>query len=104
MSTTDLLQVGDVGFTFDATFTIDGQPFDVSGANLIELLLEKPDGTTHVRTGILGSNGLDGRVVYIVVAGDIDQFGEWRFQFTVAAPTWQRSTAPVYFTVGENIP
>jgi len=104
MATQDLMRVGSFGFTLEAVLEIDGQPADISGATLLELRFRKPDGTSVHRVAQLGTTGLDGLVVYLVQAGDIDQPGEWAYQFDVATPTFRYPLDPVAFTVGENIP
>jgi hypothetical protein len=100
----DLLRVGSSGYTIEAVLLLDGVPADISGATLLEFRLEKPDSTTLHKTAQLGTTGLDGLVVYVVQPGDIDQAGEWRYQFEVATAAFRFPLDPVAFTVAENIP
>lgn len=104
MATKDLMRVGSFGFTIEAVLELDGSPADISNATLLELRLEKPDGSVAHKTAQLGTTGLDGLVVYLVQPGDIDLAGPWRYQFDVATPTFRYPMDPVAFTVGENIP
>lgn len=100
------LRVGQFGFTITHQYLLaDGTPADISGATSIVLHLEKPDGTTHVRTGALESDGLDGTVAYLVVDGDLDQGGTWRSQFvTQIGGTARYPQSPIQFEVEFNVP
>jgi hypothetical protein len=103
MTTTDILRTGAFGFAFEAVLTLDGVVADISAANLLEVRFQKPDSTVIVRAAQLGTTGLDGLVVYVVQPGDIDQAGDWRYQFDVGTPTFRFPLDPVVFKVGHNI-
>lgn len=103
MTTTDLMRVGTFGVTLEATLLLDGVPADISAATVLEVRLEKPDSTTAIFAAQLGTTGLDGLVVYELQPGDIDQAGEWRYQFEVETPAFRFPLDPVAFKVGENI-
>lgn len=104
MTENEPLRVGAYGFTFGLTLTdADGNPLDVSGATTLQLILERPDSSTVTKTAALETTGLDGRVVYLVAPGDLNQAGEWRRQFKVVTPQMAPSIEPVAFEVLANI-
>lgn len=104
MAVTDKIRVGAYGFTLEADLLLDGVPADISGAILLQIRFERPDGSTFTRTAALGSTGLDGKVVYLVLAGDLNQAGSWRYQFTVNTTQLGFPFQPVAFDVEWNIP
>jgi hypothetical protein len=104
MTLTDALRVGAYGFTIEGDLLLDGVPADISGATLLQIRFERPDGSTFTRTAQIASNGLDGKVAYLVQANDLNQAGDWRYQFTVNTPQLGFPFQPVAFRVEWNIP
>lgn len=73
----------DVGTAFD--FTViddsDGGVVDLSLCPTREATFVKPDGTVlGPKTCTLITDGTDGRMRYVTIAGDIDQSGSWKVQ------------------------
>ena len=91
------LHKGDVGTFLRWTVHDDaGNITDVSSATVTkQARIVKPDGVTHV-TGALAfstkatdkGTGVDGRVEYKVVAGDLDQKGTYSWQLYFVLTTW----------------
>lgn len=105
MSLSDPIRLGAYGFAFEAQLLdAAGAPVDIGNATLLELRLERPDGSVAHRTATLTTNGADGRVRYVVQAGDLNQAGSWRRQFVVETPTVGFPFEPEAFPVQHNLP
>lgn len=72
--------VGDIG----TKITVDVKE-DVSSATTLELIFRKPDLSEITRTATLES---DTKISYTTISGDLDQFGRWRIQAHIVAPTF----------------
>lgn len=101
------IHVGDVGTTIRITIQdIDSigasSILDVSNAT-VNIILEKPDGTSINRAASYITDGTDGLVQYITQAGDIDLQGTWSIQVQVntLSGSWKSSVGT--FKVYSNI-
>lgn len=74
------IHVGDVGTHLVVVFTSGSLPEPVDTATTKEIWLEKPNGTTVSKTAAFVTDGTDGQIEYITIAGDIDQAGTWKIQ------------------------
>jgi hypothetical protein len=74
------IHVNDVGTRFLITVKDDNEIVDVSGVSSISLIFKKPSDTTIYRSGLLFTNGVDGKVYYDTVAGDLDEAGYYKLQ------------------------
>jgi 5-hydroxyisourate hydrolase-like protein (transthyretin family) len=74
------IHVGDIGTTLIVTVLEDGAIVDISSATSLEITIKKPNGTTETKTGVFTTDGTDGRMQYISIAGDFDQPGNYRIQ------------------------
>lgn len=83
----------DVGTVFELTLKDDGTVVDISSQTLLEIIFEKPDGTTVTKTASLTNTGTDGKMQYKTVAADLDVAGLWKLQgkITIAAGTFRTS-------------
>ena len=63
-----------------------------------KLVMEKPDGTTIVRTLSFVTDGTDGMLKYETTDTDFDQEGHWRFQvkLTFANGLWRSNIIRQY--------
>ncbi len=104
------LQLNDVGTTF--VLTVKEQDpddpctlvaVDISAATGMAVKFEKPDGTAISRTGTLNTDGLDGKMKYTTIAGDIDQAGRWKVQAAAVIGGWNGRSEVVAFQVRTNI-
>lgn len=76
---------------------------DISSASGLKLVIGKPSGNYIAVTGALYTDGTDGKISYVTVAGDLDEAGPYKVQafFTLGAYTGY--TAQVKMYVEENV-
>ncbi len=86
---------GDIGTKLLITVTDCDNPVDISSANSLSIFIKKPNGTILTRTGVLNTDGVDGKMYYITVAGDLDEAGSYKIQGMVSfvSSTFYTSTA-----------
>lgn len=72
----------EVQFVWDDPSSPPGRlsPYDVSDADELRVYVERPDGAVFLRPGRIVSDGSDGRVRYVSLAGDLSQRGTWKVQ------------------------
>ena len=99
----DEIHQGDIGTTFRATIQQDASVIDISGASTLQMIFEKPSGSTMTKTATLYSDGTDGKMQYATVSGDLDETGSWRVQAYIALDTWQGKTDMYTFEVHPNL-
>lgn len=99
----DNLFVGDYGTHFIATVRNPdtGAVEDVSSANDIIFTFEKHDKTILAVTGVLNTDGVDGKVLYVILPGEINQSGQWRVQVKVILPVGGWSSSINAFNVNK---
>lgn len=99
-------KVGDVGTALRPTIVDGGDPVDVSGATVLQVVLEKPDGTTERKSASLATDGTDGTIEYITVDGDFNQVGTYRIMGYVELPggSWSSETASLSVTAPLDAP
>ena len=78
--------VGDVGTSIQLIVTENGVPVNVSTATLLQITFSKPDASIVVKTASFVTDGTDGNIKYVTVAGDLDQSGTWSLQADVTMP------------------
>jgi len=99
------IHVGDIGTLFISTiYNQDETVVNLASATSITFRFISPDRTVLNKTGLLYTNGADGKTYYTLASGDINLSGVWKYQVIVAfvAGTW--TTNIVEFTVYPNIP
>ena len=84
------IHVDDIGTVFEATILENAAPVNISGATTRQLWFKRPDGTVLKKTATLTSTGLDGRMQYTAVSGDLSHAGEWSWQayLVFSTGTW----------------
>lgn len=102
MSANEIHQ-NDIGTTFLATVQQDDTAINLSEASTLQMIFEKPSGSTLTKTATLYSDGTDGKMKYATVAGDLDETGAWRVQAYIALETWQGKTDVHTFEVHTNL-
>ena len=104
------LQLNDIGTTFVLTI-VEGStadpcvlvPVNISSATAMTLEFGKPDGTTISRAAVLDSDGTDGKLKYVTVAGDIYQVGRWQVQAAATLGGWIGRSDIHQFLVAANV-
>lgn len=93
----------DVGTVFELTIVDqDSAVVDISTATR-QILFEKPSGATLTKTAALVTDGTDGKMKYVTIAGDLTPAGFWFVQgvVTIGLNTWH--TDALAFTVLPNL-
>lgn len=77
-----VIHVGDVGTIFRLTIVESDEvtPVNVSSATVKKIYFMKPDGTKVTKTAVFSTDGTDGKIQYVGIAGDVDQPREWQMQ------------------------
>ncbi len=104
---TNFLQVGDVGIPLVVQMVNQStnEPIDISAATELELKFSYPDGTTDDFTAALLTDGIDGKMVYVTEADDLDMAGVYAIQGKVTIGSAVIKSGWVKpFEVFENIP
>jgi hypothetical protein len=97
------IHAGDIGVVFNITVMNGATVLNLSNANNISIIFQKPDGTDLTKTASLTTNGTDGKIKYTTVAGDLDQIGTWQIQARVDFGASVFSTDIQKFKVYRNI-
>ncbi len=100
---TSQIHQSDIGTKLLITVKDGGSVVDISSASSLIILIKKPDGTILTRTGVLETDGTDGKMYYIVVAGDLDAAGVYKIQGRVALSSGTFSTSTANFKVHCNL-
>ena len=104
--TVPVIQVDNIGTVF--RFTVldqDGAIVDLSSNTLLEVIFKtSPEVAGFVRTGVLTTDGTDGKFEYVTIAGDLSVAGElWQRQGKVIVPLGTFWTNVVQFPVKPNL-
>ena len=86
---------GDTGTKLLITIKDNGGVVDISSASSLSIFIKRPDGTVLTRAGILETDGTDGKMYYIIVAGDLNEAGLYKIQaqVTLTSGAFYSSTA-----------
>lgn len=95
MSMTGSPTQDDIGTSFRLTIRnqVTNAIINLSTMSSATFTFEKPDNSTIERTADLYTDGTDGILEYITIAGDLDQAGRWRVQptYSMGGGTWTGS-------------
>ena len=80
--------VGVIGFIFEVTLKEKGVVVPIDTATALSIVFSKPTQATITRTAVLSTDGLDGKLRYVTIAGDLDLDGWWSLQADVTMPNW----------------
>jgi hypothetical protein len=97
------IHLNDIGTRFLATIKDNGTVVSVSGAPYINFIFKKPDDSSFNRTANIYTNGLDGKIYYDTVAGDLDQAGLYKLQGKVVLVNGTFYTDIYTFQVYNNL-
>jgi hypothetical protein len=102
---TSEIHYGDIGVNFNITVMNGAVPLDLSNADNIYIIFQKPDmnAATVIKTGSLVTDGKDGNIRYTTVSGDLDLLGTWQIQAKVDFGASVFSTDIQKFKVYRNI-
>jgi len=76
---------------------------DISGyATTIQIQLKDPTGNIATETATYLTDGSDGKIVYTLASGDIDESGRWHIRAKVTAATAVLSSHWTGFDVGSS--
>ena len=74
------IHVNDIGTRFLFTVKDNDEIVNVSGAPMITIAFKKPSDTVIYRSGLIYTNGTDGKIYYDTVSGDLDEAGYYKLQ------------------------
>ena len=98
------LHLNDIGTIFEIAITdCDGAPIDITSAQTLKIMFEKPDCTVVTKTATMYGPGTDGIVRYTIISGDLNQVGDWRVQAEVAFTVNKYTSTSTGFTVFPNL-
>lgn len=97
--------VGDVGLKLIITVVnaSDGLPKNISQTTMKKIIVKKPNGTSFTRNIEFVSDGADGQLQYVSIAGDLSVIGTYLCQINLVLPDWNGSTSPFTFSVRATI-
>jgi hypothetical protein len=98
------VQKGDIGVVIVLTIKDqDDNIEDISLATTKDIYLKSPNGTLKQKTGAFTANGVDGRLQYTTISGDLDVAGDWWAQANVELPDGTWRTTKFRFRVNTNL-
>ena len=84
------VHLNDIGTVFEITLKDEGNSpeiVDVSTAATMEIIFQKPNGTSVTQTASFTTDGTDGKIEYTTLTGDLDTVGLWKIQGHVVLGT-----------------
>jgi hypothetical protein len=98
------IQKDAIGAIIELTIQQKGSIINISSASATkQIILKKPDNTKLTKTASFTTDGTDGKLQYITIAGDIDQIGDWQAQAYIVMVGFIGYTSPITFTVNDNL-
>jgi hypothetical protein len=99
------IQVKDAGVQFIIqVLDLYGSVVNIGAATALQVLFLRPDQSLLAVSANLYSNGVDGKIQYVSVAGDLGQTGRWGIQAAYQIGGNQKYTSIKYFNVDANLP
>lgn len=81
------IHLNDVGTRFLITVKDRDTIVNIANYSSLTLIFKKPSSTTIYRSGILHTDGTDGKIRYDTAAGDLNETGTYKLQGRVALPS-----------------
>lgn len=97
------IHVNDIGTRFIATIQDDGSVVNISNVSQIQMIFRRPSDDIFYRVGSLLTSGIDGKVYYDTVAGDLVDVGMHKLQAKVYLPSGTYYTDIYSFQVHCNL-
>lgn len=95
--------VFDRGTVLLSTVYDGGNIVNLSSCSVLQFAFQKPDGTYYSASGVLYTDGSDGRLMYIFASGELNLGGTWSFQNYIVNPSGAWSTDQHSFKVSKNL-
>lgn len=73
------------------------------GATVKNIIVQRPDGTTFTRPGVFTTDGTDGKIYFLTIAGDLTMSGTYYIQSYLELPSWQGHSDIGEFEVFDNL-
>lgn len=99
------IRVGDIGTIFRVTI-IDcdtGLPIDVSAATTLTIKFLLPDLSVLEKSAVFTTAGVDGKIQYVTIDGDLSQPGRWKIQGFVVDSGYSNHSVVEEFNVLSNL-
>lgn len=97
------IKLNDVGTVFEVTLMDGDAILPISAPISMIIYLKKPSGTVMAKTAVLTTDGSDGKIQYVAIAGDLDELKGWSIQGRVELTTGHWSSSIDTFIVGRNL-
>lgn len=101
------IHVNDIGTVFLVTVKdcVSGTEttLNISTATTLQFIFSTPSGTTKTRTAVFDTDGLDGKIKYTTINGDLDEPGTWKLQARIVMGGGDWKSDITSFRVYENL-
>ena len=94
---------GDIGTALTVEIQENEVAVPIDTAETIKIILKKPTGEVLIKDAAFVTDGSDGQIRYVTVAGDLDCSGEWKIQGKVVMPSGTWNSEVDKFEVYDNI-
>lgn len=77
------IHINDVGTKILVTVKDGTSAVDISAAVAVgskQIIIKKPSGTKLEKDAVFNSDGIDGKIYYLIVLGDFDEAGTYKIQ------------------------
>lgn len=93
------MRAGDSGVEIDFLITENGGTVDISSATTKEIVFISPSGARSTKTADFVTDGLNGKIKYVTIAGDFTEVGNWGAQAHVVLASGEYRTSIDTFAV-----
>ena len=100
---TQEVHLNDIGTALRVTIEEDGAALDISTATTKQILLVKPSMTKLTKTAVFVTDGTDGVIEYVTIAGDLDELGNYSIQGYIVMTGWTGHSEVKQFKVYRNL-
>lgn len=98
------IHVNDLGTVFILqVLDQDGVAVDISSATDLTLYITQPTGDLLTRNCVFNTDGVDGKLKYVIASGDLSKQGIYQMQARVTMPAGLWHSSIVKFEVSRNI-
>ena len=91
MAVVSEVHLNDVGTVFEITLKDGSSIADISSPVSLNIIFRKPNRSILTKTAVLTTDGTDGKLQYVAIAGDLNAKGKWSIQAAVvlASGSWK---------------